>query len=87
MGPVGERSRYEAIYTVALTLGLRRGEVLGLRWADIDFDGRALRVSQSVQRISTGSTEKGNRSELRATETKTEGVAAQLLCPIQSFAG
>src|SRR5579863_4549591 len=61
---------YEAIYTVALTLGMRRGEVLGLRWSDIDFDGRAIRVNQSVQRISSGSAE-GKKSELRATETKT----------------
>src|SRR5207249_1936325 len=41
-------SRYEAIYIIALTLGMRRGEVLGLRWSDVDLEGRALRVSQSV---------------------------------------
>jgi integrase len=68
---VARGARYEAIYTVALTLGLRRGEVLGLRWCDVDFDGRALRVSQSVQRLSTGY-EDGRKSELRATETKTD---------------
>jgi integrase len=66
-----EGSRFGTLYNVDLTLGLRRGEVLGLRWADIDFDGRALRVSRSMQRLSTGMTEWGKRSELRATETKT----------------
>jgi hypothetical protein len=55
-----------------LTLGMRGGEVLGLRWSDIDFDGRAFRVNQSVQRLSIGSDE-GKKSELRSTEIKTDG--------------
>ena len=74
-------SRFQAIYTVALTLGLRRGEVLGLRWADVDLDGRALRVNQSMQRIATGSSEKGKRSELRTTETKTDGSRRTIALP------
>jgi integrase len=28
--------RYEAMFYLALMMGLRRGEVLGLRWSDID---------------------------------------------------
>lgn len=31
--------------------GLRRGEVLGLGWADIDFDAGAIHVRQQIQRI------------------------------------
>lgn len=31
--------RLEALYTVALAPGLRQGDVLGLRWQDIDFEG------------------------------------------------
>jgi integrase len=73
--------RYEAIYTVALTLGMRRGEVLGLRWADIDFDGRAIRVNQSMQRLSTGSSDKGKKSELQSTETKTNGSRRTIALP------
>ncbi len=30
--------RLEALYSVALSLGLRQGEALGLRWSDVDFD-------------------------------------------------
>lgn len=30
--------RMEVLYRVALSLGLRRGEVLGLRWVDVDFE-------------------------------------------------
>ena len=29
--------RHEAFYVVALTMSLRRGELLGLRWQDIDL--------------------------------------------------
>lgn len=43
--------RLEALFVVALSLGLRRGEALGLRWQDIDFDKRTLRVSQSLARL------------------------------------
>ena len=32
--------RLYALYVLALCLGLRRGELLGLRWEDIDLDER-----------------------------------------------
>lgn len=44
-------ARQEALFTVALSLGLRRGEALGLRWEDVDLDRGVLRVRQSIQRI------------------------------------
>lgn len=43
--------RLEALYSVALSLGLREGEALGLRWSDVDLDARVLRVAFSLQRI------------------------------------
>lgn len=42
--------RWYALYAVALSLGLRRGEALGLRWADVDFDANVLRIRQTLQR-------------------------------------
>jgi integrase len=45
--------RLEVLYRVGLSLGLRRGEVLGLRWEDIDFATSILRVAQTVQRTKT----------------------------------
>ncbi len=41
----------EGIVAVALGLGLRQGEVLGLRWRDIDLEGCALRVQMSLQLV------------------------------------
>jgi integrase len=43
--------RLGALFTVALSLGLRRGEALGLRWQDVDFDARTLRVCQALARV------------------------------------
>lgn len=43
--------RLEALYLVALTLGLRRGEVLALRWEDVDLEKGALRITGTLQRI------------------------------------
>lgn len=42
--------RYEALFVVALTTGLRRGEILALRWADVGFEAGTLSVNRQVQR-------------------------------------
>jgi integrase len=60
--------RLESLYHVALWMGLREGEVLGLRWQDIDFEARTLRVAVTVQAIGgklvigTPKTVKSNRT-------------------------
>jgi integrase len=43
--------RLEALFSVALALGLRQGEALGLQWQDVDFGANTLRVNQQLQRI------------------------------------
>lgn len=42
--------RLEALITVALAVGLRQGEALGLRWEDVDLDGGTLAVRRSLIR-------------------------------------
>lgn len=39
-----------AAFVLAIAMGLRRGEIIGLRWSDIDLDGRVLYVRQQIQR-------------------------------------
>jgi integrase len=41
----------EALFVVALTCGLRHGEILGLQWQDIDLEAGTLEVVRSLQRI------------------------------------
>jgi len=52
----------EAAVAVALTCGLRPGELLALRWEDVDLDNGVLRVRQAVARV-------GGRIELASTKT------------------
>ena len=49
---------------VAVTTGLRRGELLGLRWSDLDLNAGTLTVNQSIERI------KGELT-FKAPKTKT----------------
>jgi integrase len=41
--------RLEALITVAAAMGLRQGEALGLKWANIDFKAKQLRVTHALQ--------------------------------------
>ncbi|HRQ25789.1 site-specific integrase [Hyphomicrobium sp.] len=56
------------ISALALATGMRRGELLGLRWADIDLDGAAVRVERSLEETKAGlrlkppKTKRGRRS-------------------------
>jgi len=43
--------RLEALYSVALTMGLRQGEALGLCWKEVDLDLGYLRVTKQLQRL------------------------------------
>jgi integrase len=44
--------RNGAAWTIAISLGLRRGEVLALRWSHVDLDEGTLRVQRKLQRRS-----------------------------------
>src|SRR5918999_775077 len=55
--------RFEALYVLAITTGLRRGELLGLRWDDADLDRGTLRVGRALVR-------EGGRHTLGETKTR-----------------
>lgn len=56
------------IVTLALATGMRRGELLALRWQDVDLDGGMLRVERSLEETKAGlrfkapKTKQGRRS-------------------------
>lgn len=43
--------RHEALYRVAITAGLRQGELLGLRWEDVDLDAGTLTVRHTLSKV------------------------------------
>ena len=43
--------RLEALFKVSITTGLREGEILGLKWGDLDWDKNQLNVQRQLQRI------------------------------------
>jgi integrase len=42
---------FDGLITVALSCGLRRGEMLGLQWPDVDLDAGMLHVRRALQRF------------------------------------
>lgn len=43
--------RLHALYVLALYYGMRRAELLGLRWVDLDFETGSLEIVQTLQRV------------------------------------
>jgi integrase len=46
---VAKDNRYYAVLILAITTGMRRGELLGIRWRDIDMENKTLFVRQNLQ--------------------------------------
>jgi integrase len=67
-----EHHRLYALWAVALSMGLRRGEALGLAWADVDLDGGRLTVRQALHRVD---------GQLRLDPVKTDASVAVLPIP------
>ena len=55
-------TRYEAIFWLAVTTGMRQGELLGLRWSDLDWQSQKLHVQRQLQRTKDGLVFSGPKS-------------------------
>lgn len=67
-----EDDRYLALYITALGTGLRQGELLGLRWEDVDLDAGRVRVRHTLANV--GGT-------LTLLEPKTERSRRNVMLP------
>jgi integrase len=43
----------EALFILAITTGMRRGEIAGLKWHDIDMEHATLHVQRALTRVPT----------------------------------
>src|SRR5215208_132404 len=57
--------RLEALYVLAVHTGMRRGELLGLKWSDVDLEGGIVSVRRTLTR-----TDNGKRVALGDPKTK-----------------
>ena len=70
--------RLETLYILAVTTGLRQGEILGLKWEDVDFDAGRISVQRTLSAAkndSTFSSPKSNKSR-RSVKLATSAVEA-----------
>lgn len=76
---MAKTSPYYPVYKTAIYTGLRRGEVLGLRWQDVDFDNLVISVRQSLQEVKgVGITFKEPKSGKSRSITITTTLAKEL---------
>lgn len=52
-----ENNKYENIVKFALFTGMRQGEILGLRWNNIDFRNREIHIVDNLRRLATFDTD------------------------------
>lgn len=75
-----QTDRLGGLYRLILSLGLRRGEGLGLRWEDVDWQGKTLRIQQAVRRSPKQLRQAGDPSRVLAPP-KTERSRRTLSLP------
>lgn len=71
-------SPYDLFLRLALLLGARRGEILGLRWKDIDFAKGFLQINVSLREVRTIRDDGSGKTALVIGETKTRNSRRKL---------
>ncbi|MCH0561563.1 site-specific integrase, partial [Streptomyces sp. MUM 16J] len=67
--------RLSALFELALRTGLRKGELLGLRWEDLDLAGGTASIRRTLQRT--------NSAGLTALPTKTQSSERRIALPTE----
>ena len=68
----------KALFWLALCLGAREGELLGLQWTDFDFEKETVSVRRSVQRTNREGEKKSHLELVRQRRPKVIGASG---CP------
>ncbi|MBO0777338.1 MAG: site-specific integrase [Ktedonobacteraceae bacterium] len=67
----------ECLITLAITTGMRKGELLGLRWSDIDLEHRTLQVKRTATYVAVD----GGKTRYIETEPKTQSSKRAITLP------
>lgn len=65
-------NKYENIVLFALGTGMRRGEIFGLQWSDIDFKNKQIHIIHNLSYIASDITENSKTYHLELQTPKTE---------------
>jgi integrase len=78
MWEAAKGDRFEALYVLALTTGMRRGELLGLKWTDVDLERGVLAVRRALAPDGKTFTlpKNGKGRSIRLTEQAVEALEA-----------
>lgn len=72
-----EGDRFYALYVLAITCGLRQGELLGLKWEDIDLERGTLQVRRQLQWVRAEGEERMGRKRVEPKWVLTEPKSAK----------
>ncbi len=75
--------RLEALYVLAVHTGLRQGELLGLKWEDVDLDEGTLQVRRTLTTAKGGSVlsapkTKGSKRSVKLSESAIDALRSHL---------
>jgi integrase len=78
-----EDDRLEALYVMAITTGLRQGELLGLKWDDVDLEAGTLQVRRTLTTAKGGPVlsapkTKGSRRSVKLSQTALQALRSHL---------
>jgi integrase len=87
---VARGDRLEALYVLAIHTGLRQGELLGLKWEDVDLESGTLRVRRTLVTAKGGSVlmapkTKRSRRSVRLTQGAVEALRGHLKRQLQEI--
>ncbi|MGK8508231.1 tyrosine-type recombinase/integrase [Nocardia asiatica] len=71
-----KNERLYVAYLISALYGTRRGEVLGLRWSDIDWDHNVIRLRQQLSKVN-------NKLQIGPLKTKRSKRDLMLLAPVR----
>jgi integrase len=82
--------RLEALYVLALTTGMRQGELLALKWDDVDLERGVLRVRRTLTRSDNACVfgepkSKKSRRTIRLTAGATQALSDHLSCQLKEM--
>lgn len=75
---------WKEFFSLELHTGMRRGELCGLRWCDVDFDNCTVSVNQVLARVKTGYIVKEPKTE---SSRRTIAVSSEVIESLKEWKG